>query len=108
MRRHCNPDSPIDTFFDAVYWAMATLSTVGYGDITTVTTEGRVVAMTLIVSGIGVLAFSTSIVVAAFQERLGDLHEYRILAELERVQGYTLICGFGEVGQEVAEHMSGN
>jgi len=99
------PGASIDTFFDAVYWAMATLSTVGYGDITTVTPEGRVVAIALIVSGIGVLAFSTSIVVAAFQDRLGDLREHRVLAELERHRGYTLICGFGEVGEVVARRL---
>lgn len=103
-----HPGGSIDTFFDAVYWAMATLSTVGYGDITTVTTEGRVVAISVIVSGIGVLAFSTSIVVSAFQERLGDLREHRVLAELERNHGYTLICGFGEVGQVVAEKLNRN
>lgn len=102
------PGSKIDTYFDAVYWAMVTLSTVGYGDITTVTTEGRVVAMALIVSGIGVLAFSTSIVVSAFQERLEDLREHRVLGELERLHGYTLICGFGEVGQVVATKLSRN
>ncbi|MCP3867211.1 MAG: potassium channel protein [Gammaproteobacteria bacterium] len=100
-----HPGGSIDTFFDAAYWAMVTLSTVGYGDITTVTTEGRVVAMALIVSGIGVLAFSTSIVVSAFQQRLGDLREHRVLGELERVHGYSLICGFGEVGQVVAERL---
>lgn len=103
-----HPGSSIDTFFDAVYWAMATLSTVGYGDITTITTEGRVVAMSLIVSGIGVLAFSTSIVVSAFQERLGDLREHRVVGELERLRSYTLICGFGEVGQVVAAMMAKN
>ena len=100
-----HPGASIDTFFDAIYWAMATLSTVGYGDITTITPEGRVVAISLIIAGIGVLAFSTSIVVAAFQERLGDLREHRVLAELERAQGYTLICGFGEVGQVVASRL---
>jgi voltage-gated potassium channel len=92
----------IDTFFDALYWSMVTLSTVGYGDITPHTTEGRVVALALIISGIGVLAFTTSIVVSAFQEKLGDLREHRVLAELERLHGYTVICGFGEVGQVVA------
>jgi voltage-gated potassium channel len=61
-----------------------------------------VVALALIVSGIGVLAFTTSIVVAAFQEKLGDLREHRVLSELERGKRYTVICGFGEVGQVVA------
>jgi len=96
------PESPIHNLFDAIYWAMVTLSTVGYGDITPLTEEGRVVALALIVSGIGVLAFTTSIVVAAFQEKLGELREYRVLSELERGKAYTVICGFGEVGQVVA------
>ena len=96
------PGGTIDTLFDAVYWSMVTLSTVGYGDITPQTPEGRVVAFALIVAGIGVVAFSTSIVVAAFQEKLGDLREYRVLSELERGRHYTVLCGFGEVGQVVA------
>jgi len=85
---------------------MVTLSTVGYGDITPHTPEGRVVAIALIVSGIGVLAFTTSIVVAAFQEKLGELREHRVLSELERGPRFTVICGFGEVGQVVASKLA--
>lgn len=99
-------DSRIDTYGDAVYWAMVTLSTVGYGDIVPLTPEGRAVAMALIVAGIGVLAFSTSIVVAAFQDKLKDLREHRVFSELERGKRYTIICGFGEMGQVVAAKLS--
>ena len=38
--------------FDAVWWAFATVTTVGYGDVTPVTTAGRVIAILLMVSGI--------------------------------------------------------
>ncbi len=100
------PESTINSFFDALYWAMVTLSTVGYGDITPHTPEGRVVAIALIISGIGVLAFSTSIVVAAFQEKLGELREHRVISELERGPRFTVICGFGEVGQVVASKLA--
>jgi voltage-gated potassium channel len=99
------PGSTIKSMLDAVYWAMVTLSTVGYGDITPQTPEGRVVALALIVSGIGVLAFATSIVVAAFQEKLGELREHRVISELERGSRFTIICGFGEVGQVVASRL---
>ncbi|MFN2273800.1 MAG: potassium channel family protein, partial [Anaerolineales bacterium] len=75
-------------------------------DITPHTPEGRVVAIALIVSGIGVLAFSTSIVVAAFQEKLGELREYRVISELERGPRFAVICGFGEVGQVVASKLA--
>jgi len=100
------PESTINSFFDALYWAMVTLSTVGYGDITPHTPEGRVVAIALIVSGIGVLAFTYSIVVAAFQEKLGELREHRVLSELERGPRFAVICGFGEVGQVVASKLA--
>jgi voltage-gated potassium channel len=85
---------------------MITLSTVGYGDITPQTSEGRVIAMALIISGIGVVAFSTSIVVSAFQERMSDLRERRVLSDLDRMRGYTVICGYGRVGQVVVERLA--
>jgi len=43
---HANPK--IANFFDAIYWSLITISTVGYGDITPVTHEGRVLTMVLI------------------------------------------------------------
>jgi voltage-gated potassium channel len=100
------PDGRFNSFFDAVYWSMITLSTVGYGDITPQTSEGRVIAMALIISGIGVVAFSTSIVVSAFQERMSDLRERRVLGDLDRMRGYTVICGYGRVGQVVVERLA--
>jgi voltage-gated potassium channel len=42
----------ITTFGDAVWWAATTVTTVGYGDRYPVTTEGRVIAVALMVAGI--------------------------------------------------------
>ena len=53
--------------YDAFYWSIVTISTVGYGDITPQTHGGRLVTVTLILTGLGVLSFFTSIIVAAFQ-----------------------------------------
>jgi len=98
-----NSNAHMDDFFDAVYWSMVTISTVGYGDITPATTEGRIITMMLILSGIAVISFSTSIVVAAFTDKLGELRDNRVYAELERLKTYVIICGYGRVGQVVAE-----
>ena len=97
--------SGVNTFFDAIYWTVVTLSTVGYGDITPVTSEGRLVAMVVIASGIGVFAFSTSIIVSALQDRMGDIRTQRVAGELERRRGYTVVCGYGRVGQAVVERL---
>ena len=100
-----DPQSQINSFFDAVYWAVITLSTVGYGDITPQTTEGRFISLILIVSGIAVLSFSTSIIVSAFSERLVLMRERRVHLEVEKLENIVLICGYGRVGEVVASRL---
>jgi voltage-gated potassium channel len=48
-----DPDSNIRTAGDAIWWAFATITTVGYGDRFPVTVEGRVVAAVLMAAGVG-------------------------------------------------------
>jgi voltage-gated potassium channel len=100
------PGHQINGFFDSVYWALVTMSTVGYGDITPQTTEGRLVALVLIVAGLGVISFFTSIVVSAFGEKIDEIRAYRIFSEVERKRVDTLVCGFGRVGQVVSERLA--
>jgi voltage-gated potassium channel len=52
-----NPD--VKTFFDCVWWSMVTITTVGYGDIAPVTVGGRLISMTLMMLGIGLLGITT-------------------------------------------------
>ena len=49
------PNANIDTFGDSLWWAAVTVTSVGYGDQYPVTTEGRVVAVMLMVVGIGMV-----------------------------------------------------
>lgn len=100
------PGASIQTLMDAVYWAVITVTTVGYGDVTPVTTEGRVVAMVLVVAGIGVVSFATSIVVMSFHEKMRELHDNRVFSEVERLRGVTIVCGFGRIGQVVAQRLA--
>jgi voltage-gated potassium channel len=56
---HKAPGATILTFGDAVWWACATLSTVGYGDVTPVTPLGRVTAVGLMACGLALLGAVT-------------------------------------------------
>lgn len=48
-----DPESSIDTAEEALWWAFVTVTTVGYGDFFPVTTLGRMVAVALMVAGVG-------------------------------------------------------
>ena len=100
-----NPDSPINTLFQAFYWSIVTISTVGYGDIIPVSDEGRVVAMVVIVTGIAVLAFTTSIVVSAFDERLESIKETKTLENISKLKDIYIICGYEEIARELAPQL---
>lgn len=66
---------PIDTFGDSLWWALATVATVGYGDMYPVTTEGRAVAVGLMLFGIGVLGVVTAGFASWLVERVDDIDE---------------------------------
>lgn len=59
-----------ETFFDAVYWATVSLTTVGYGDIYPVTTAGRIVTMISSVFGIAIVALPAGIITAGYMSAI--------------------------------------
>ena len=64
----------VKTFGDGIWWALVTITTVGYGDITPLTTLGRVVAGLLMLLGLGLIATITAIVSAKFIQNYVDGH----------------------------------
>lgn len=68
------PDS-FKNFFDAVYWAIVSLTTVGYGDIYPVTYAGRVVTMISSLFGIAVVALPAGIITAGYMKELGNIEK---------------------------------
>ncbi len=66
--------APIKSFGDALWWAITTTTTVGYGDMYPVTTGGRIVAAALMVVGISVLGVVTATVAAWFVETSEAAH----------------------------------
>jgi voltage-gated potassium channel len=100
-----NPESPIDTLYEAFYWSIVTISTVGYGDVVAVSYEGQFVAIVVILAGISVLAFTTSLFVSAFTEKLEDIKESKILQDIMRINSFYIICGYETIASEVARKL---
>ena len=63
------------TFFDALYWAVISLSTIGYGDVYATTIAGRAISMVSAMMGIAVVALPSGIITAGFVEELRGAHE---------------------------------
>ncbi len=60
------PDGNIHTLGDAAWWAITTVTTVGYGDRYPVTNEGRLIAVGLMLTGIAVLGVITASIASWF------------------------------------------
>ena len=72
MAERGKPGATIESIGDGFWWAITTLTTVGYGDIYPTTTEGRFIAVGLMVSGICVLGFISATVAAWFVKMTQD------------------------------------
>jgi voltage-gated potassium channel len=59
----------------ALWWSVATLTTVGYGDVTPVTVLGRIFAGFTAIAGVGLIAMPTGILAAAFSEAMRKRNE---------------------------------
>lgn len=63
------PGATITTFRDAVWWAIVTTTTVGYGDYTPVTPAGRTIAVVVMIVGVGLIGTVSATVAAYFVSR---------------------------------------
>jgi voltage-gated potassium channel len=79
----------IKTAGDAIWWSVSTITTVGYGDVYPVTAEGRIVAMILMIAGIGLFGILSGLAASFFvgSKQQGIVHEEnKILARLEKLE----------------------
>lgn len=58
------------SFLDAIYWATISITTIGYGDISPVTSIGRIITMLSALVGMAVIALPTGIITAAYMDEI--------------------------------------
>jgi voltage-gated potassium channel Kch len=78
------------SFEDAFWWAIQTVTTVGYGDVTPQTRQGRVVASVLMLGAVASISLLTAAISAAFVNRLArrrmELHQDPVVEMLVRIE----------------------
>lgn len=92
------------TVLDALWLTVITMAAVGYGDIVPHTLAGRISAMLLVISGVGLFTYMLSSVFSIFLE--GQLAELwwrrKMMKKISRLENHIVLCGAGRVGKEVA------
>ncbi len=95
----------LHSYLDAIYWALVTISTVGYGDISPVTEMGKVVSMFGIIFGIAMISFVTSVMVSAFSERFDELRNEDSINHVNKLGNVVIINGYGHLGTTIAKKL---
>lgn len=76
----------IVTYTDAIWWAVVTTTTVGYGDISPETPIGRLLAIILMLLGIGIIGTLTSAITSFFNKEETKTHDKQLLEILKTIE----------------------
>ena len=95
-----------DSLLNAAFLTIITLSTVGYSLLHELTDSGKLFTIFLIFISLGVYAYSISIITSYLVEgNVEKLLRGRTLKKAKKMKNHTIICGFGRIGQQVADEL---
>jgi voltage-gated potassium channel len=91
------------SWFDSLYVAVLTLTSMGYGQKYAVSTLGRCLTMVLALGGISTVAVAlTELLATAVRGELGDfLGRWRMKKRIDSLEQQVIVCGYGHVGRYV-------
>lgn len=91
-------------FSDSLYMTIITITTVGYSEVHPLSTGGRIFSIFLIVGGVGGALYAlTGIIRYIVEGQFGiTLGRRRMQARIAKMKGHFILCGFGGVGEEIA------
>lgn len=93
------------TLIEAIYMTIITVSTVGFGEIHTLTDSGRVFTAIMILFSFGIFAFAASSITRYIVTgQLKDYFKnYKVDALLDTIKGHVIVCGYGRNGSQAIE-----
>jgi voltage-gated potassium channel len=97
------------SWFDAFYVTVTTLTSIGYGDRSPVSTAGRVFTLALALGGIFTVALAATEILSTIVS--GELREFlgkrRMEKRIEALEQHVIVCGYGHVGRHACAGLLG-
>lgn len=78
----------IITYFDGIWWAVTTITSVGYGDMVPVTVWGKLIGMTLQVTGVLAFGLMVSLVTVSLDETKERFYRNRLEEKLDKMEAH--------------------
>jgi voltage-gated potassium channel len=94
-------------WLDSLYMTTITITTVGYGEVRQLGTEGRILTIILTLSSVGLFAYGlTTLASLVVEVKLGTLMwRRRMENRINKVSNHYLICGYGRTGRSVCDKL---
>ncbi len=93
------------SLIDALYMAAITMTTVGFGEVQPLSSNGRLFTILIIMIGVGVVAygFSTLLEYVLTANLAEKFRRRRMSREIEKLEDHVIVCGYGRVGQSAVD-----
>ena len=98
-----NPSSVIKDFFDAIWWSLVTITTVGYGDLVPKTFWGRIIGIVFIFLGFTIFSIFTAFIASSFIDK--KIKERKGLNKITE-KNHILICGWNNSAKKILDYIS--
>ena len=95
------------SLFDGLYMTVITLATIGYGEVRTLSVEGRIFTMILIVIGVIMVGYLISnLTKALIENEIADaLGRRRLFKDISQLNNHFILCGAGRVGTRIVDEL---
>ncbi len=90
-------------WLDALYMTVIGLSTVGFGEVYPLSSQGQIFTMVLIAMGLGFIVYGLDYLVSARMERF--FRKRRDMNKIAQLRNHVIVCGYGRVGQSVVKSL---
>ncbi len=97
-------EGPAWTVFDAFYMSVITATTVGYAEVHPLDFQGRIVAVFVMLGGVGTLFYALTSIAEVVVES-GVMRHRRLARRVRHLRNHFIICGYGRVGGAICHEL---